>query len=232
MDNMSKKLKAFEILCGDWDYRNIDMTEPHLQGIQIIDNHHIGISCELFSPDLDEYVSCDSGIIEDKKLVKKFKKLNLDNQDEVLNFISDINSLIDWDKVDNDLYGQVELEKINMQDEEKIEENFEENEEFDDYYEDDAIIIPAEKLGEGWNWHKYSDGSGHLESPGGKEYMSYDLQTNEYKITNKSSYDFFPLNYYYIDGVDPSEFNPFEYMENEMIDFVLPREEKNEEISL
>ena len=94
------------------------------------------------------------------------------------------------------------------------------------------MIVPAKKLGEGWNWHKYDDGSGHLESPEGKEYMSYDLQTNEYRITRDSSYDLFPLSYYYADGVDPSKFKPFEYMENEMIDYVLPREKNNTEISL
>ena len=221
--NLEKKLKVFEVICGDWNYRNIDMTEPHLQKIDIVQNNLL-ISCELFSPDLDEYLSCDGGIIKDKKLVKKFKRLNLEKKDEVLNFISDINSLINWDKVDNDLYDQVELEKMQRENEGNIELN--------DCYEDDIVVIPAEKLGEGWNWHKYNDGSGYLESPDGKQYMSYDLDTNEYKVTRDLNYDFFPLSYYYVDGVDPSEFNPFEYMENEMLNFVLPKERKSKEISL
>lgn len=85
--------------------------------------------------------------------------------------------------------------------------------------------MPAKKLGDGWKWVKYDDGSGYLESPDGKEYMSYDLQTNEYKIYGDSRhYNFFPLSYYYADGLDPKEFEPFEYMEEEMLDYVLPRE--------
>lgn len=39
--------------------------------------------------------------------------------------------------------------------------------------------------------------------------MSYDLDTNEYKETNDSQYEFFPLSYYYADGINPSEFKPF-----------------------
>lgn len=216
MLNVEKKQKIFEIICGDWDYRNINMTDPHLQSIQIIGNN-ILINCELFSPDIDDYVFCDGGIISDKSLVKKFKKLDLKKKTDVLEFMADIESKINWDKVNKNLYDEVSKEKENLEYEEVYD---------DDYYEDDAIDIPCKKLGDGWFWHKYNDGSGHLESPDGKEYMSYDLQTNEYKVTSESSYDLFPLNYYYIDGVDPSEFNPFDYMEQEMIDYVLPKEKE------
>lgn len=225
MLNLNKKLKVFQDICGDWNYRDIDMTEPHLQGIQII-NNNIGISCELFSPKIDEYVSCDGGIINDKKLVKKFKKLDLENKNDVLDFISNIECLINWDEVSNKLSSEVEEELLKMQNEE-IEEEFD----YDDF-DSDAMDVPCEKLGEGWFWHKYDDGSGCLKSPDGKEYMSYDLQTNEYKVTNECSYDLFPLNYYYIDGVDPSEFDPFDYMEQEMVDYVLPKENEKEEVCL
>lgn len=33
--------------------------------------------------------------------------------------------------------------------------------------------------------------------------MFYDLQTNEYKVTNTSKYDFFSLSYYYFNEVYP-----------------------------
>ena len=79
MDNMRKKLRAFEILCGDWDYRNIDMTEPHLQGIEITDND-ILVNCELFSTKLDDYVLCPGGTISDKNIIKKFEDLDLSNK--------------------------------------------------------------------------------------------------------------------------------------------------------
>ena len=86
MSSINKKLKEFENLCVDWDYRNIDMTEPHLQGIEIIDND-ILVNCELFSPEVDDYVSCNGGIINDKNIVKKFEDLDLTNKEDVLDFI-------------------------------------------------------------------------------------------------------------------------------------------------
>lgn len=92
-------------------------------------------------------------------------------------------------------------------------------------------VVPATKIGGGWNWYKYNDGSGHLESPDKKEYMNYDLQTNEYKITDNGEYNYFPLNYYFEDGIEPSNFNPFDYMEDEMINTVLLKE-KQEELSV
>jgi len=214
MDNMSKKLKAFEILCGDWDYRNTDMTEPHLQNIKIIDDD-ILISCELFSPEIDDYVSCEGGTISDKNMIKKFEELDLMNREEVLSFISEIENHINWDKVNKELYSEIEKEKENI----KLND-------FDDIKE---TIVPAEKLCDGWNWHKYDDGSGHLESPDGKKYMLYDLNTNEYQETINSSYEFFPLNYYYADGIDPNKFKPFEYMENEMSKYI---SKENEELSI
>lgn len=224
---IKEKLQKFSDLCGDWDYRNIDMTNPHIQGIDI-EKDNLSISCELFSPKIDDYVSCDGGSFKDKSLIKKFKKLNLENKKAVLNFISSLNNLIDWNKIDNDLNIELEKETENF-DEEYIDDTDIELE--DDYDDMKAKIVPCKKLGEGWFWHKYNDGSGHLESPEGKEYMSYDLCTNEYMVDNNSKYyDFFPLSYYYADGVDPSEFNAFDFMEQEMIDVILPRERKNAEL--
>lgn len=48
-------------------------------------------------------------------------------------------------------------------------------------------IVPAKILPQGWMWHKYADGSGHLESPEGKQYMSYDLNTYEYQYDNQTN---------------------------------------------
>ena len=54
--------------------------------------------------------------------------------------------------------------------------------------------------------------------------MIYDLETNEYKFDKDSDYDFFPLSYYYGDGVDPKDFKPFEYMEEEILTKYLHQE--------
>ena len=105
-------------------------------------------------------------------------------------------------------------------------------EKFDDSDDEEIVKIPAKKLEENWFWHTYSDGSGYLESPDGKIYMEYDFQTHEYKSTPNSNYEFFPLNYYYADGVDPEKFEPFSYMEDEMINYVLPKEREDNEFTL
>ena len=132
----------------------------------------------------------------------------------------------DDDKEIEDLYEVEEIEDLpEIEEIEDLPEVEEKDSESDCYYDDVEIVkIPAKKLEEGWFWYKYSDGSGHLKSPDGKIYMEYDLQTHEYKITPNSRYEFFPLKYYYADGVEPEDFKPFSYMEDEMINFVLPKE--------
>lgn len=115
-----------------------------------------------------------------------------------------------FNDIDNSLEEAIDLTHIN----------------YPDDIEEDLTIVPSEKLGKGWFWHKYNDGSGHLVSPDGKEYMSYDLHTNEYKETKDSEYDFFPLNYYYADGLIHKDFNPFLYMEEEMLK-ILAKDEIN-----
>lgn len=213
---MKEKLNRFAELCCSWDFRDIDMTEAHLGSIDINKKKHIIIpSCELYSPDIDDYVSCVGNKIQSKRLVNIFNNLDLNDRYEVKEFINDIENKIDWKKIEKELYDEIEQEKTRI---ELLEEN--------DFKEE---IVQAKSLGEGWNWHKFNDGSGHLESPDGKEYMSYDLCTNEYKETPDSSYDFFPLSYYYADGIDPSEFKPFNYMEHEMCKLL---SKEKEEISL
>lgn len=204
---IKNKELAFLSLCGDWDYRkNVDMTEPHLQGIAIRDNK-ILISCEKFSEPADDYVSCIVAEIEDENMINKFKKLNLKNKGEVIDFISNIEKFVDWKKISK----MLEQEELKL-------------------CEEGLTIIESESL-EGWHWYKYDDGSGHLESPDKEEYMSYDLLTNEYKITKESNWELFPLSYYYADGVEPEKFDPFQFMEQEMLDYNLQKS-KNEEFVL
>lgn len=204
---IKNKELAFLSLCGDWDYRkNVDMTEPHLQGITIRDNK-ILISCEKLSEPADDYVSCIATEIEDENMINKFKKLNLKNKGEVIDFISNIEKFVDWKKISK----MLEQEELKL-------------------CEEGLTIIESESL-EGWHWYKYDDGSGHLESPDKEEYMSYDLSTNEYKITKESDWELFPLSYYYADGVEPEKFDPFKFMEQEMLDYNLQKS-KNEEFVL
>ena len=61
--------------------------------------------------------------------------------------------------------------------------------------EDKVSFVPATLLPKGWIWKRYYDGSGCLLSPEKKEFMIYDLETNEYKFDKDSDYDFFPLSF-------------------------------------
>lgn len=35
MNDLQDKIESFNELCGDWEYRNIDMTDSHIAGIEI-----------------------------------------------------------------------------------------------------------------------------------------------------------------------------------------------------
>lgn len=69
-----------------------------------------------------------------------------------------------------------------------IEEHVKENIQKYDEYKTQREASKKEKL---WTWKDYDDFSGHLESPDGKSYFSYDWTTKEYKITSDSGWDSF-----------------------------------------
>jgi len=102
--DLYEKTLQFNQLCGDWDFRNTDMTEAHLQGIDINNKKGtINLSCEWFSPALDDYVSCDAGEIKNKSLIEKFKKLDLEDHIAVNQYINDIEKKVNWEKINNKL---------------------------------------------------------------------------------------------------------------------------------
>lgn len=114
----NNKLEKFTELCGDWDYRrNIDMCDSHLQSISI-NNNIISISCEKYSSDLDDYVSCDAGDIKNKKLVNEFMLLDLTNQEAVIEFMNKIEDHINFDMVDKELLKeeQEQLKSLSQDD--------------------------------------------------------------------------------------------------------------------
>lgn len=119
---LKNKLNEFAELCGDWDFRNIDMTDSHLQSISI-KNNIITTSCEKFSTELDDYVSCNSGEIENKGLVNDFNLLDLSNREKVLDYISTLESHIDFEHVDNLLNNeeQNKLKELEQDLEEEME---------------------------------------------------------------------------------------------------------------
>lgn len=62
--------------------------------------------------------------------------------------------------------------------------------------EDETRKIRANKLPEGWYWIIYDDASGHLESPTGVSYFSFDWNTCEYMINEDDEH------YHVFDYVD------------------------------
>ena len=104
----AEKMNIFNDFCGNWDFRNIDMTEPHLGGIDYIKNK-FNFIIEKFSPSLDKYINFNHEI-NDKDLIKKFENLDIKNEDELLDFISFCEGKIDWKEATERLEIQEEAE--------------------------------------------------------------------------------------------------------------------------
>lgn len=104
----TKKLKNFNDRCGDWDFRNIDMTKPHLGGIDYIDKKFYFI-VEKFSPTLDDYVM-DNYEFNDVDLIDNFANLDIKSEDKILDFILFCESKIDWKEATERLEIQEETE--------------------------------------------------------------------------------------------------------------------------
>ena len=87
------------------------MTESHLQGITI-KGDIIGITCEKYSTNLDDYVSCSGGDIKSKELVKEFNLLDLEDKVAVLEYISKIECYINYKEV-NERLSNLEEKELN-----------------------------------------------------------------------------------------------------------------------
>ena len=89
-------------------------------------------------------------------------------------------------------------------------------EDFDNIDEEEVVKVKAKNLPEGWYWVKYYDGSGNLQAPDGKEYMIYDLNSDEYLFSYKSDvWNSIREGY----EISKKNLNPFEIMEKEMLDY-------------
>ena len=113
-----KKTKRFTELCGDWDYRNIDMSNVHLESLKIQKDKLI-LTCEKYSSQIDGYVSCPACEVESKELVCEFRLLDLENREHVLNFMSKLENYIDHKKVERELNNK---EKELIKNKESLEE--------------------------------------------------------------------------------------------------------------
>lgn len=115
-------VNTFNQIIGEWDfiqgYTGSDVVDPHIGYIQV-NNNTIQVSCEIWDPDVDDYVSCDGGSFEAPEIIASLNKADFDNSFNVYEvaspIYSDISQLIDWDKVSSELFAlrDKELEEEN-----------------------------------------------------------------------------------------------------------------------
>lgn len=108
-----------------------------------------------------------------------------DDPNELFRAIKEAEKIYDYVVEKGELEKFMEIEKDDLMEEKKHTKSPE-------YLEESEVIYKkASTLPDGWKWVHYADASGHLESPDGKGYFSYDWSTGDYKITENSSYDIF-----------------------------------------
>ena len=56
-----------------------------------------------YDVDLDNYIICYSGRVNNQNYLKNFIELDLENREKVLEYISSLEDCINWKKVENDL---------------------------------------------------------------------------------------------------------------------------------
>jgi len=96
------KAKKFTELCGDWDYRNIDMCDAHLSSMKI-KKDKVLLTCERYSSEIDDYISSSEYEVKSKNLVNDFKVLDLENREQVLDYMIKLEEHIDFKLVEKEL---------------------------------------------------------------------------------------------------------------------------------
>lgn len=88
--------------------------------------------------------------------------------------------------------------------------------------------VQSRNLPEGWHWIDFDDASGHLQSPDGTSYFSYDWNTGEYKETEDKDYNFFLFENYDTGGYSIGSLKEFKtFAENWIKENVLTNEQVN-----
>jgi len=114
--SFESKVDDFNTACCEWDFIQGwtagDVTSPHIQGIDI-DGNKISVTCELWDPDLDDYLSCDGGTFEAPEIIKLINETDFGFSiyEASRPIYQDIAALIDWDTVDKTLYDEAHKQK-------------------------------------------------------------------------------------------------------------------------
>ena len=127
----SDNLGTFNQILTEWDfiqqYTVGDVTSPYISNVTI-DGDNITVSCEIWDPDTDDFVSCDGGTFESPEIIKMIKEANFDSTanvyEEAQPIYQALSRFISWDEVSKELYKlrDEELKDMNESVEEEEEE--------------------------------------------------------------------------------------------------------------
>lgn len=115
--NLDKKVERFNKLCSDLNIPN--HRYPFISEISINDVF-ITLKFKKLITSLEKpfYIACESEDFEDRKLIKKFAWLNLNNPIKVNHFINELNEIVDWKNIDevlaNKLVKYIEDNNLNV----------------------------------------------------------------------------------------------------------------------
>lgn len=109
--DFSTNLDTFNQILTEWDFiqewTGTDITSPHIECIEV-NGDKIHVECELWDPDLDDYVFCDGGDFEAPEIVKMLNEVDFDRCFNVYEaakpIYNEVSKLVDWDKVSDVLY--------------------------------------------------------------------------------------------------------------------------------
>ena len=79
------------------------LVVPRIAYIELI-NNQLYLYCEKYSLLNNSMIFCFGGIIDDSKILKEIKKIDSNNEKEVLSFIEELNTFINWNDVKKQLY--------------------------------------------------------------------------------------------------------------------------------
>ena len=108
----SNTVDTFNEIITEWDFLG-DVTDPYVSGIGI-NGDDIEISCEMWDPDIDDYIGCDGGTFTAPDIVDMIKKADFNNCDDVYAearpIFDALCQLVDWDEVSKELYSKRDKE--------------------------------------------------------------------------------------------------------------------------
>jgi hypothetical protein len=107
----SNNVETFNQILTEWDfiqgYTNGDVVDPHIECIEV-NGDNIHVECEIWDPDVDDYVFCSGGDFKAPEIISMLDKADFDHCANVYEVAApiykEVEKLIDWDKVSNTLF--------------------------------------------------------------------------------------------------------------------------------